>query len=402
MFVAPPEVHQNILELAGARSNKELTGLDVIAWTLEQSCSNIERCQPLRVMQGLGHHQRQLVAHKFLQKFPSFKDITEENAESDEVKAFKEKEDQTLNDLYAPAALKTSALPGIIQSSQQDPDPMVQTLLKTWRELGQSVPEGTSMHEEHEREVAHEISQETQIERPPGANALRACVDKKLHKYIFSGDIHEFRRFPLAFSGVAETSSAALLVTHSKSVWNHLRVTKGFVDTVERPISGYSDNYLRPVNWALARKYESGATGLLLLSQFEVNELLHEIGHETSEVTLHIYEPRVTKSMSAVDSDSVGTPSHSAEQWLTVDPQALLELHLFAGQLYLDKYDQYCQLCTLLGTAPGSTINIPLAFVKEWTGIRRKGRNYLQSHIGQVVSGRVLQEEEFEEDLFVS
>ena len=401
MFTAPPEVHQSILEFIGDGLNRELSGLDVIAWSLEQSCLNIERCQPLRIMQGLGYLHRQKVAQCFFERLPHERNVTEDVG-PDEEKAFREKDNQDLNELYAPDALKTSLLPGIIQSSQADKSPMTQSLLKTWKELDKSMSEGASMHEEHEREIAHEVDQETQIERPPRAKALRSSVDSKLRRYILRGDIQEFRKFALAFNGVAQTSSAAPSITNSRSVWAHLRVTKGFIETVERPISGYYDNYFRPVNWALARKYESGTTGLLLLSQFEVNELLHEIHHESSEVVLLVYEPRVTRSMSAVDSNSAGTPSFSVEGWLNVDRQPRLELHLFAGQLYMDTYDQYCRLCEVLGLAPGSITEMPLPFVKEWTGIRRRGQNYLQSHIGQVVSGRVLQEEEFEEGLFVS
>ena len=401
-FVAPPEVHQSILESVGEDLNRELSGLDVIAWSLEQSCLNIERCQPLRVMQGLGFHQRQVVAQQFHEKYPGVKEVGSVDVKPDEVAAFKEKEGQSLSDLYAPQAFKGLVRRGIIESSQENPNPMVQSLLKIWTELNQDMPEGATIHEEHEREVAHEVNQETQVERPPVAKPLRACVDKKLRRYIQGGDPQEFRKFAPACNGVAATSSAAPLVAHTKSVWSHLRVTKGFTDTVERPISGSYDNYLRPANWVLARKYESGATGLLLLSQYEVNEFMHEIRRDSSELTLLMYEPRVMKSMSAVDSSTRGHPSSSTEGWLNVDPQPRLELHLFAGQLYLDTYDQYRQLCEMLGTAAGSTASMPLSFVKEWIGIRRKGQNYLQSHIGQVVGGRVLKEEEFEKELFVS
>ena len=55
MFLAPPEVNQRIIDITG-KLEHELNGLDVIAWSLEQSYLNIERCQALRVMQGLGFH----------------------------------------------------------------------------------------------------------------------------------------------------------------------------------------------------------------------------------------------------------------------------------------------------------------------------------------------------------
>lgn len=398
MFVAPPEVHQNIIEFTGDGHNRELSGLDVMAWSLEQSCLNIERYQPLRVMQGLEHHQREKVAQQLFKKLPDDGEVSEEDLRLGEAKAFREREDQNLEELYAPAALKTRMIPGIIQSSLQDTSPIVQSLLGAWRELDKSALEGASMHEEHEREVAHEVEQEIQIERPPKANDFPPCVDKKLRTYIQSGDFQVFIKFDLAFDGVGRTSSAAPLITNAESIWNHLRVTEGFIKAVEHPMSGFYDNYLRPVNWALASKSDIGVNGLLLLSQYEVNKFLHEIRHETSKVTLYVYEPRVAKSMSAVDSHTTENHSLSVQSWLTLDPKIRLELHLFAGQLYLATLNQYRQLCETLDTAPDSTTNIPLSFVKEWIGIRRKGQNYLQSHIGQIVSGRVLKEEVFVEE----
>ena len=64
MFVAPPEVHQSIVNITGKRGSV-IDGYDVVAWSLEQSCLSIERSQPLRVLQGLNHHHRRKTMNTF-------------------------------------------------------------------------------------------------------------------------------------------------------------------------------------------------------------------------------------------------------------------------------------------------------------------------------------------------
>ena len=141
MFLAPPEVHQSILELTG-KSEDQLDGYDVVAWALEQSCQSIERSQPLRILQGLNHNQREVTMERFSN---TYKDLSKLAIEADHtiglVTAFREKEEQRLNDLYAPIPLKTNVVPGIIESSQDVPDPMVQKLLEMWRDIDSTASE---------------------------------------------------------------------------------------------------------------------------------------------------------------------------------------------------------------------------------------------------------------------
>ncbi len=130
MFLAPPEVHQNIMDLTG-KSEGQLDGYDVVEWALEQSCQNIERCQPLRILQGLNHNQREVTMDRFSEAYKDLDDLSKETDLSSQlVRAFREKEEQRLNDLYAPAPLKTNVLPGIIESSQDVQKSVVKTLLE--------------------------------------------------------------------------------------------------------------------------------------------------------------------------------------------------------------------------------------------------------------------------------
>lgn len=191
MFLAPPEVHQSIVQFTGKKED-QIDGYDVVAWSLEQSCQSIERSQPLRILQGLNYCQRELTMNRFTSTYPSLEDLPKEvDLSSEVITAFREKEEQRLNDLYAPASLKDNILPGIIESSQKITNPVVQELLRMWRELDTAESDGASMHEEHEREIAHEMEQETQIQRPPKAQALPRAVPSRFYHYRAPGKFHE-------------------------------------------------------------------------------------------------------------------------------------------------------------------------------------------------------------------
>lgn len=393
MFLAPPEVHQSIMKLAD-KSEDQLDGYDVVAWSLEQSCQSIERSQPLRILQGLNHSQRQVIMHRFSSTFPDLDNLAKEvDLSSELVSAFREKEEQRLHDLYAPASLKDNVLPGVIESSQTISDPTVQKLLEMWRGLDSAGFEGASMHEEHEREVAHEVEKETQIQRPPKMQALPRAVDADLLDFINTGRLENFMKFAIVYDGVVKMTSAKL--DGKSDPWPHLRVTKDFARTVERPQSGYYDSYLRPINFVLTCKREVKPWFLLIITQYEANELLREIQDPASGVRLQVYEPRIMKSETAVD---VGTEpvSQSVDDWRSLSSGIRRELNLFAGQLYLNSYKDYKKLSTDLGSRLNPSIEQTRSFVKAWIAIRRKGQDFLQSHIGQMVSGRSIKEEAFE------
>lgn len=398
LYVAPPEVYQNIMELSG-KPALELDGDDVVAWSLDQSCQSIERSQPLRILQGLSYSQRQAVMENFSNTHIDLGSlVTEIDLSSDLVKAFREKEEQRLNSLYAPVQLKTNILPSIIESSQGSSDPMVKQLVEMWVGMNSAISEGASMHEEHEREVSHEVEEETQVERPPKAVPHIPAVDPNLREFISKGCLDDLVHFSPAHTRVMKSTSAK--DPHSGNRWIHLRVTNDFANTVECPLSGFYDDYIRPVNWVLTSQEEPKATQLLIISQFEVNELLREIQKPTAGVYLHMYEPRLTKSMSSVNigirslsiKDSPIPPS--LEGWQSLDNGLRRELNLLAGQLYFNTHKDYRRLYKELKRA--QSMDQTLSFVKAWIAIRRKGQDFLQTHVGQLVSRRALDEEVFE------
>ncbi|PLN81321.1 hypothetical protein BDW42DRAFT_169211, partial [Aspergillus taichungensis] len=58
IFLAPPEVHQSILDTCGKEPNNQIDSSHVITWLLHQTCRNLEEMQPLYFAQGINFCRR--------------------------------------------------------------------------------------------------------------------------------------------------------------------------------------------------------------------------------------------------------------------------------------------------------------------------------------------------------
>ena len=393
MFVAPPEVHQSIKEVTGKEDN--IDGYDVVAWSLEQSCLSIERSRPLQILQGLSYRQRQRKMAHFNHIYPDLGHVTKEKDPNKSIISFfKEIEEQRLTDLYTPTALRNTHISNGSDLFQEDDDPVVQELFRMWRDIDSSITDGASMHEEHEREVAHEVERETQVQRPLHVEPRDPRVDSSLKNFIQTCSSVVFEKFVRVSDIVPKTSAGDVAALE---LFPSLRATTDFIRVVKPPLSGHYDSYLRPANWVLTSNLGGRPTRILLISQFEVNQLFKHISANSAKVTLHTYTPRLMKSMQAVDLAPPGQTYSSVVKWQSLTNDLRRELHLFAGQLYFNSYQEYRDfLATVVTAQPAERMDAVLRFIKAWIAIRRKGQNFLPTHVGQIVSNRTLQETAFE------
>jgi len=270
----------------------------------------------------------------------------------------------------------------------------------------------TELDEEQERELALEVEQEQQIERPPPTMPA---------KHALHPDVRH-----LVDSGVLIKDSPAFLPAFPNNdieqyVWsNRLFVTKDFAITIEPHLSSgrYAfDDYMCPVHWILSST-SPGHGFLVILSPFEVNELLPMIRTST-KVLLHIYTPRITEAMKSTEDFKFFTLP-SPPRTLVSERKVVNQLNLFAGQLYLQDYQTYLDLCKFLGVICGkveeqpegvtvqldgfmkadigmlsSFKNSPLPYLKKLISCRRKGQSFLATDIGSILHAKVLTEETF-------
>lgn len=215
------------------------------------------------------------------------------------------------------------------------------------------------------------------------------------------------------------TTSAA--VSRNQLWTHHILASRDFA-TVLVGFSDKTDNYIRPVNWILS-SIASGVPVLVIISPFEANALLPNI-RASMHVHLHIYTPRVISTMKPCDDLRFYSIPSLPVQWMPLEA-LILQLNIFAGQLYFPHHSTYVQLCRFLGiyiadvegqgafevqsdgfirpedrpptaNQPSLFDQSPIPMLKNLFSIRRKGVGYLPTHIGKLLSAQRLTNEDFE------
>ena len=276
------------------------------------------------------------------------------------------------------------------------------------------------MDEEQEREVIHEAERERQVERPPRVLPADHSIHQDVATFARTGIVPpNSKAFRPAFETLDTTSAA----TKEARVWSScVLVTADFEWTVAS--SKNVDDYLRPVQWIVSGKM-AGKDVLVILSPHEANHLLTDI-RSSHTIHLHLYTPRILKSMKPCDDLALYSIPSVPTGWI---PPSLLmdQLNVFAGQLYLKDMKTYIRLCRFLcvytrdlegeggievgyngfispGNRPAHLLtahsfrNSPLLSVKALVGIRRKGMQFSLTHMGKLLDGRLLSEDDFQDD----
>ena len=178
MFLAPPEVHQSILDVRQKENGDRLDSYDVICWLLEQTCSGIEQLQPLQYSQGVDFCRRT----QALRSNPDF--VKDEIQRNEVLGALREKEHQTLKQLYNPKGSTKSikGLPnfdGELSGYMKD----LKHRRKNFQDTGSAVHASALQEVQQEREVAFEVEAVREIQKP---NHIPPLTFPGLHQDIES------------------------------------------------------------------------------------------------------------------------------------------------------------------------------------------------------------------------
>ncbi|KAG0693269.1 hypothetical protein DFH29DRAFT_985528 [Suillus ampliporus] len=388
MFFAPAEVDRSIRSATQKTDADGVDVADILHWAMRETCLDIQTRAFHWIQQGLDFNTRHSAWTQF-SRAPTSSISTLETA-------WLQPEERSLEDMYAPRS-----------SSQvsQVFDPEIQ-----WKceELGVLSAPDRTMDEEQEREVTHEVERERQVERPPRVKPAAQNLHADVRRFIKTGQI------PAGSSAFIPVLSSLLNTTaefHERDRWaHHVLVTRDFARTK-------TNDYLRPVNWIVSSDVGCSSV-LVVMSPNEVNTLLPDI-RRSKVVHLCIYTPRTAKTMRACD--DLRLYCIPSKPQLT-RPEPICQLNLFAGQLYFSNYEMYIRTCSFLGlNAPDlrdedlvadsdgfiREANRPAARascsfkrsqlppLKELFGLRRKGMGYLPTHLGKMLNGRILAEEDF-------
>ncbi|THH08221.1 hypothetical protein EW146_g9064, partial [Bondarzewia mesenterica] len=404
MFCAPLEVDRRIRAAAGLGPVDQVNTLDILRWVMLETCADIERHAPHWAQQGLDYDRRR----------GAYLDHSGSSEGDVEIlkRGWLQPEARTLEEMYAPS-FSSGSSPEYHEALE------VPALRERLDLLGVKVLSDTKTEEEQEREVSHEIERENQVERPPKAIPASHNLHVDVRNFVRTGDVpHGSSQFLSLFRPL-----------RASQAWSRsLLATADFMTTIT-PIASFSlTDYLRPVNWILSSS-RRGAIVLVAISPFEANALLPEI-RKSQAVHLHIYTPRVIQAMKSFsDLQFYSIPPLPSSGW--APPPRLLQsqLNLWAGQLYLDNYQTYIEICAFLGLYTKLSLDSsgagqsriqsdgfikpedrpvggqmqavchfdesPVVALKTLIGLRRKYMSYLTTHLGKILHARLLTEEDF-------
>lgn len=208
---------------------------------------------------------------------------------------------------------------------------------------------------------------------------------------------------------------------------SRLFVTQDFSNVVVVQWGKPLDEYSRPVHWIL---WSTSTDTALIISDFEADAVLPLIRHRKPASThLITYAAPVTRAMIAFDTLKLYTVPRLPADWRA--PTWLVrDLGIFAGRLYFDYNEQSHALYQALGLPPPAStteepcvelnemdlwyelpfgdaqqetkkqepfFTNPLLFMQEWLAIRRKGQDFSQSMVGELIRGRRLERDGLKE-----
>ncbi|KAI5201355.1 hypothetical protein E4T39_05203 [Aureobasidium subglaciale] len=420
-FVAPPEVHHSISRMQ-TEDQHGISSLTVLAWCISQTCKALNNARPLRVVHALEYIRQQNILREHVPASSTPADIVTNSKRTKEFwKEIQEPESQSLSNLYGSRESRIDAIKDCLDL--ESTDPMMRHVIEEFDIMERAAVEDTSLDIEQEREISHEVQRQRQVQRPGKVGPLIPKVSTGLRGYISSGTFHGLmgmegkeKGFNL-FSRTSAKQSAQDMKINPQLF--SAFVTRDFIFSVDLEDGSALDGFLRPVTWVLS---STETKKILIISPHEANELLLEI-KASENVRLHCFAARTTKPLTDSGRMNIYTVNaHPGDQVL--NSHSMLELDLIAGSLYLENAEHYERLCEFLGlmslnframntvVSKDGFINDeirrqigwnkftpfhqnPLPYFKQVFELRMQGQGFGHTHMGAILNGRVLTNNEF-------
>ncbi|PVH93270.1 hypothetical protein DM02DRAFT_676940 [Periconia macrospinosa] len=404
VFCISEEIQDKIIERT-SKSADEIEVSDVLMWAITETWSDLRRSIPLWATQG--------------QRYEKHKHLLGTQTTADQAKQFLEEEAQTVEHRYRPRVNNNNeAFKGWDISN-----PNVKRIIQRCQDFNAFNFDAASLQEEQERELAPEIEEERQLERPPMMSPEKHEIHEHLIYLVKTGKLIA-KSFVPAFEALQETSPAEYFDV--KTLPSDLLVTQDFIKTLTYP-KGLStpfkfDSFLRPVQWILSfpkEKVNGSSTSqqhqLMVLSPYEADQLLRSI-RSSSHVTLHLYAPRTNQVFRPLDNLDLFQIGNGDFDIGAVDRSLIMQLNLFAGQLYFRSYGEYTEMCDYLGLAwatakEGQEVETdgfirglqgkwgledsPVRFFRGLMKLRREGEGIDKTQVGKLLNGVMLTEDDF-------
>lgn len=411
-FIVPDEISTKIRELTRKPLNDPIQVRDVLCWSISECWADLRRSMPLWAVQGNRYESHKHLLHGA--------DTTKGQAQ-----AFLEDEAQALETRYRPRKQNDDGSAQILHWNLSNTN--IAQIVSRCRDFEAMGFNSAALSEEQERELAPEIEEERQIERPPRMGAEKHDIHADVLRLARLGELAvNSSAFEPAFQALRSTSAAKLL--NLSAFPSDLLVTKDFMRTVRVPLgstrrSFISDAYQRPVQFVLSVPTQvlglSSVKNCVIISPYEANRLLTTI-RLTKKVTMHIFAARSNTCFAPLDELMLYNIGHAFSPG-SISRSLTMQLNLFAGSLYLRSFTEYSELCDFLGllrtTAMANQQVHADGFIDPPTGIwglkesavpflrallmkiRREGEGVKKTHLGRILNAVRLEECDFEEEV---
>ncbi|KAA8563866.1 hypothetical protein EYC84_011881 [Monilinia fructicola] len=411
IFCAPKEIQRKILECTHMTQSDQIEVKHVLLWSIKNTLKNVHKCVLPWAIQGKRHYER-------LQALNASPGIIPDSVQ--------EPEAQTLEERYGLGKDKSdeSWLADTTPSTGMKYATELSSIRDKCSEFGFTSFAGANLHEEQERELQPEKEVEVQAKHAPSVPALTHILHPDIKALVLKGTMTQglSSGFLPAFALFGSTSAKSYFDT---SKWpGGLWITRDYKDTVGMSQFDDQDSFLRPAHWIVTFK-QGRETCCVIFSPFEIQELRPLI-EKYKKVTLSIYSPRLSLSLRSFENLDIHTVPRLPSSWTI--PSTIMQLNLFAGQLYLRSYNEYIHLCQFLGLCYRAVQNddiriafdnfvhvssraafdpvmkkvcpfeeSPVGFLQRVFALRRKGQSFEDSHMGKILNGELLKREDFEE-----
>ncbi|KAI1363994.1 hypothetical protein F5Y08DRAFT_353840 [Xylaria arbuscula] len=408
VFCVPQEILSAIQQGSSyvqCATGPNISVADILSWAITETWDDTRRSMPLWAAQG-----RRQKKHNSLWALSR---ASRDGLTKDLAERFLEDEAKTLEDRYRP------------QEKHVDDYHTEDEISLHCRQFNNLDSERlmVALEEEQERELAPEIQQEKQDERPPFAEAEKHEIHPDVLRFIETGKIVAgCKGYMPAFDSLQLISASSLFDAHQLN--SPLLVSADFVRVVKPTTSiDTLDRYQRAIQWILTASEDprGDVRQMMIISPYEANELLSDI-QKSTHVALHLYAAQPNLGYRPLDKlDLYTIPEANKDR--AIPRRFITALNLFAGQLYVSSFDEYVDICEFLGLAwepakDGEVIGAdgfiysdhagrvggksglsasPVEFFKVFlTKVRRDCETIEKTHLGRILDNQLLSPNEFE------
>ncbi|EAW10826.1 uncharacterized protein ACLA_053000 [Aspergillus clavatus NRRL 1] len=400
-FVAPPEVHQSILDVRrqNKRGDCRLDSSDVVAWLLDQTCAANRDLLPLHYAQGADFCYRMQAAARY-ERF-----LTKSTHRDKFLRLVRQAEQQTLEQLYDPRSQKNREASISREASGFHLEGELRVYmdeLSATRHLSQdlSLMKTSALEEvEQEREVAYEVQEERQLQRPRRQKALEfPGVNETILEFVRTGFLKGSSGYMKASKALLSTELARKHQITALPFMPRLYASAELTRTIKLREGERNDNFARPINWILWSMTSSTALVIIPEEAEAIIPVLRTL--ENPSVHLILYAAPFTRRMLQFNRLRFYAIPELPKDW---HPPSWLsfELGILAGRLYFE-FEEYQDIMDRLqldakdgsnGESSGSLClgnrldKKHLQFLQEWLTLRRHGQDISHTPMGYVCQG---------------